>query len=107
VLGWHVVADEVRVDPHVLETAVGVCGDLHAEVTRDEAGVEPATVAAAHGLPGWYTNRALEDLVWWWRDDLTKLGTYLDRLGEAFHACALDYGHADRASAGNFDIRGR
>jgi hypothetical protein len=101
------VADEIRVDPPVLEAGARACGDLHAELVRDEAGIESATIDAARALTGWYTRRALEDLLWWWRDDLTKLGGYLDKFGGALQACANDYQHADRASAWNFDIRGR
>ncbi|MDT4987443.1 MAG: hypothetical protein QOI74_1537, partial [Micromonosporaceae bacterium] len=63
------VADEVRVDPAVLRTGARVCGELHAALTRDEAGIEGATTDAARGLEGWYTKRALEDLLWWLRDD--------------------------------------
>jgi hypothetical protein len=101
------VADEVRVDPSVLRAGTRVCGDLHAEVIRDEAGIEGATTDAARGLSGWYTKRALEDLLWWWRDDLSKLGGYLDKFGGALEACACDYEHIDKASADNFDIRSR
>ena len=58
-------------------------------------------------MSGWYTQRALDDLLWWWRDDVTKLGGYLDTFGGALQACANDYRRADRASVWNFDIRGR
>jgi hypothetical protein len=67
--------------------------------------VRPRT--RARGLSCWYTRRALEDLLWWWRDDLSKLGKYLDTFGGALEACARDYAHTDKASADHFDIRGR
>lgn len=99
------MVDEVRVDPSVLRRATAACGDLHAEVSRDEVGIEGATAAALAGLPGWLARSALEQLLWWWRDDLAKAGSYLDKFGAALDTCARDYEHSDRANAENFDIR--
>jgi hypothetical protein len=101
------MVDEVRVDPAVLRSRAGACGDLNAKLTGDETGIEGATQAAAAGLPGWWTKGALEQLLWSWRDDLAKLGRYLDNFGAALEACARDYEHGDRANADNFDFRYR
>lgn len=98
---------DVRVDPEVLEAGARVCGELRSRLTVSAADVEPETGAAASGLPGWRTREALEQLIWTWRDDLTKLARYLDTFGDALAGCAVDYRHTDRASADRFDIRGR
>lgn len=98
---------EVRVDPHVLVTSARACEAVRASVGRDLADVEPETVDAARGLSGWYTQRALEDLVWWWHDDLDKLGRYLDTFAQALQTVGRDYQASDHASVERFDIRGR
>ena len=106
-LGGDGMGAEVRVEPALLEQAQQVCAELRAEVTRDEHDVEGATQDAWRGLAGWGTQRALEDLLWWWRDDAAKLGKYLTTFGTALHDTASDYRASDHASADLFDIRGR
>ena len=98
---------EVRVEPALLDKAQQVCESLHAEVARDELGIDAVTEDAARGLAGWVMQRALGDLVWWWRDDLDKLGRYLDVFGDALHQAAEAYRQSDHASQDLFDIRGR
>lgn len=98
---------EVRVDPALLDRAQAECEQLRAAVTRDEHDVEGATTDAARGLAGWSSQRALEDLLGWWRDDAAKLARYLDTFGEALHETAGDYRRSDHASVDRFDIRGR
>jgi hypothetical protein len=80
---------------------------VHAELTRDEYGIEETTAAAARGLTGWGTKGELEDLLWRWRDGLAKLGHYLDNIGDGLEACARNYEHRDRANADNFDFHDR
>ena len=101
------MAAEVRVDPELLRKAQQVCSDLHAEVAADEHEIDAVTVDAARGVAGWGMQRALEDLVWWWRDDLTRLGGYLDTFGDALAQAAAAYERSDHASMDLFDIRGR
>lgn len=101
------VAGEVRVEPALLDRAQQVCVTLREQVAADGHGVEDVTTEAARGLPGWATQRALEDLAWWWRDDLTRLGGYLDKFGAALHQTAAAYRSSDHASVDLFDIRGR
>jgi uncharacterized protein YukE len=96
------VADEVRVDPAILDAGSGVCDDLRDDVRRGGAGVEDATADAARGLAGWYCRGSLETLAWSWHDDLARLGGFLDRFGAALRKAAGAYRHADHASAGDF-----
>lgn len=101
------MASEMRADPHVLKTSAAACEALRGSVGRNLADVEPETVDAARGLSGWYTQRALEDLVWGWHDDLDKLGRYLDTFAQALQTVGRDYQVSDHASVERFDIRGR
>jgi hypothetical protein len=96
------VSVEVRVDPSVLDRAASACDGLRVELTSDEADVEPATTGAMSGLAGWGIRGALDQVLWWWRDDLTKLGGYLDGYGDALRGCARDYRVTDRADSGRF-----
>jgi hypothetical protein len=98
---------EVRVEPALLDKAQQLCESMHAEVARDELGIDAVTEDAARGLAGWVMQRALGDMVWFWRDDLSKLGTYLDTFGNALHHAARAYRQSDQASQDLFDIRGR
>jgi hypothetical protein len=101
------LANEVHVDPTVLAAAAKACDGLRDSLSHDVADVEPETIDAARGLPGWYTKRALEDLLWWWRDDLTKLGRYLDTFSGALQTAGHDYQVSDHSSVDRFDFRGR
>ena len=101
------MAAEVRVDPALLDKARAVCGDLRTATARDEHDVEGATTDAGRGVAGWATQRALEDLLWFWRDDTDRLGKYLTTFGDALQHTAEAYRRSDQASAGLFDIRGR
>jgi hypothetical protein len=98
--------DEVRVDPALLDAGARVSADLRGALSKDVIDVEPETVGAAQQLAGWSTGRAAEDLIWFWRDDLTKLGARLDALASGLAACARDYRHSDRASADHFRMFG-
>lgn len=93
---------EVRVDPAVLDAKAGASADLRGALSKDVTDVEPETARAAKSLAGWSTGRAVEDLLWFWRDDLTRLGSSLDAITAGLTACARDYRHSDRASADNF-----
>jgi hypothetical protein len=101
------MAAEVKVDPALLDRAHGVCSDLRAECARDEHDVEGTTTDAGRGLAGWGTQKALENLLWFWRDDITRLGAYLDKFGNALQQTGAAYRESDQASADLFDIRGR
>lgn len=96
------MSDEVRVDPSVLNAGATVCRDVRAGIGSRVSDVEPETVAAQDGLPGWSTARALKDLTWWWRDDLDRLGKRLGSTADALDACATDYTTTDRANADHF-----
>ena len=96
------MADEVRVDPAVLRSAASRCRDLHGGLNASLSDVEPETVAADSGLPGWQTRQALRDLLWWWRDDLKKLGARLESVAGALDRSALDYEHTDHTNAAYF-----
>jgi hypothetical protein len=98
---------EVQVDPAVLTRAQQACEKLAAEWAADEHDVEGATITAAQGVAGWVTQRALEDLRWYWDDDRAKLSSYLNTLGAALAHTADAYRVSDHASADLFDIRGR
>lgn len=98
---------DVRVEPALLERAQTVCDQLRGEVTRNENDTESAMQNGMRGLPGWQTQRTLEDLLWWWHDYAGKLGGYLDKLGSALDQTATAYRNADEASRGLFDFRGR
>ncbi|MFC4068630.1 WXG100 family type VII secretion target [Actinoplanes subglobosus] len=100
-------ADEVRVDPLILETAARVCGGLRDRVGQGARDVGPATETAMSGLPGWETRAALESLLDAWTGDATRFGRYLEALGDALAGCARDYRYTDHANADLFDIRGR
>jgi hypothetical protein len=93
---------EVRVDPALLDSGARVSADLRGALSKDVTDVEPETVRAAQQLAGWSTGRATEDLIWFWRDDLTELSARLHALAGGLAACARDYRHSDRASADNF-----
>lgn len=95
-------AGEVRVDPDKLRTAGLACGDLRDTLGHSIADVEPETVAAKRALPGFLMQNALQDVLWWWRDDLTRFGKRLDATADALEACARDYEQADHASASHF-----
>jgi hypothetical protein len=101
------MAAEVRVDPALLDKAQAVCSELRAETARDEHDIEGATADAGRGVTGWGTQRALEDLLWFWRDDLDRLGSYLTTFGDALQHTAAAYRRSDQASVDLFDIRGR
>lgn len=98
---------DVRVEPAVLDEASRVCADLRESLRQGAADVEPDTEAAMSGLPGWSARGALEELLWTWRDDFTKLSGYLATFGDALTGAAADYRHTDEANAARFDIRGR
>jgi uncharacterized protein YukE len=99
------LADEVRVDPSVLRAGARACSDLRNELSRDEADVEDSTESAASALSGWYTGDAVEQLLWWYRENLSGTAKYLGKFGDALESSARDYEHTDRANAWNFDIR--
>ena len=94
--------DEVRVEPARLTAAAQVCRDARDGLGRAVSDVEPETIAADKGLNGWASQRALQDLLGWWRDDLSKLGKRLDATAEGLTACADAYARSDAASAGTF-----
>lgn len=100
------MATEVQVDPAVLEAMARVAGDLQAAVRTDVTDVEPETAAAARALTGWQTGRAIEALMWWWRDDLTRLSGRLGVISDGLMLCARDYRYSDQASAQNFRLLG-
>lgn len=97
-------ADEVRVDPPILEAAAQTCADLGDRAQRGNRDIGPATETAMSGLPGWQTRRALEALTSAWSDDVKGLTGYLSRLSESLNGCARDYRHTDHANAEMFDI---
>ncbi len=101
------MAAEVSVEPALLERAQQVCESLRDQMASSEHGVEDVTTDAARGLAGWGTQRALEDLAWWWHDDLTRLSGYLNKFGAALHQTAAAYRVSDQAGRDLFDIRGR
>lgn len=100
------MADEVRADPQLLRAKAQSCLDLHGSLRSSLSDVEPETVAADRGLSGWQTQAALQQLLWWHRDDVAKLGTELQDMADALGRCAADYEHTDQASADHFtDVR--
>lgn len=96
------MADEVRADPQLLRAKAQACLDLRGSMNSSLSDVEPETVAADRGLNGWFTQRALQQLLWWHRDDVAKLGTELQELADALGRCAADYQHSDHASEDYF-----
>lgn len=96
------MVDEVRVDPAVLDAQARVARDLGEALRGDLADVEPESAQAARDLSGWLTGQAVADLVWRWRDDLTKLTDQMNGMSEGLRSCAMDYRHTDRASAEHF-----
>jgi hypothetical protein len=93
------MADEVRVDPAVLDAGAGTCHEVSGSLVHDLTSVGSPTEQAASGLPGWFTRRVLEDLPHWWCDDSAKLGKYIDKVGTGLESCARDYRHTDHANA--------
>jgi hypothetical protein len=96
------MSSEVRVDPARLESAARVTESLRESLRSGLTDVEPETMQAARDLAGWRTGRSVEDLAWWWRDDLAKLDRRLDALADGLSWCARDYRYTDHASAENF-----
>ena len=93
---------EVRVEPAILAGRAGIVRELQAALTSAVADVEPETSSAVHGVRGWQSGRALECLLWRWKDDLGALGGHLGRLADALDSCARDYRFSDTASADAF-----
>ena len=91
-------------DPPILEAAAHRCAGLGDRVHQGDRNVGPETEAAAAGLPGWQTRRALETLLAAWTEQTAGLTTYLSAMGDALTGCARDYRHTDHANAGLFDI---
>lgn len=97
-------ADEVRVDPPVLQAAARTCADLSDKVQQGNRDIEAETETAMSGLPGFQTRTALETLMFAWTDDVKGLTAYLTALSESLHGCARDYTHTDHANADLFAI---
>ncbi|HZM81934.1 MAG TPA: type VII secretion target [Candidatus Limnocylindrales bacterium] len=96
------MANEVRVDPELLRAGGRACRAVGDGIGRSVSDVEPETVGAQKALPGWATAKALNDVLWWWRDDLEKLEKRLDATADALEACAQDYRTTDQANADHF-----
>ncbi|WP_223874481.1 MULTISPECIES: type VII secretion target [Salinispora] len=96
------MSDEVRVDPLALDSQARVAEDVAAALEHDLIDVEPESVQAVQDLSEWRTGRAVEDLVWFWRDDLKKLTGQVNGVAEGLRQCARDYRHTDTASADHF-----
>lgn len=63
------MSDEVCVDPLALDSQARVAEDVAAVLEHDLIDVEPESVQAVQDLSEWRTGRAVEDLVWLWRDE--------------------------------------
>ncbi|MEW2386002.1 type VII secretion target [Micromonospora sp. NPDC047707] len=98
---------ELRVEPELLDRAAQVADELRDELRKSAADVGDETDGAVAGLAGWQTRTALEQLRWSWSDDLAKLTSYLEKVGDGLRGCARDYRYSDEASATRFDIRRR
>jgi hypothetical protein len=96
------MSNEVRMDPELLRTGGRACRAVGDGIGRSVSDVEPETVGAQKALPGRVTANALNDLLWWRRDDLTKLEQRLDATAEVLEACAQDYQTTDQADADHF-----
>jgi len=92
-----------QVDPSTLVVGAAACRDLRGSMGTGLADVEAGSTTAQAGLAGWRTRRALEELLWWWRDDLDRLGRRLDATADALEACARGYRNADEVGQDSFD----
>ena len=93
---------EVRVDPSALQRQSVRSADLRETLARVMADVEAETIDAARGLSGWSAGRALEDVLWWWRDAVGAFVGQVDGFGEALRECAMNYRRTDGAAPARF-----
>ncbi|GAB3808648.1 hypothetical protein [Micromonospora zhanjiangensis] len=98
--------DEIRVEPAVLDAGALAMVDLRETLLKDVTDVTPETEQAARDLAGWSTALAVENLLWFWRDDLRKLAAQFESGTDGLRGCARDYRQTDHASAEHFRAAG-